>query len=756
MANPPLVARLAPGALVAKRYRLTRQIGEGAMGAVWAAVDEVITREVALKLLLRPDPEHRHRLLREARACGALKHKNIIDVFDIMETETGEPFLVMQLLSGETLGDLLARKRRLEQEEAALIGRDVARALSAAHALQIIHRDLKPANIFLHQEPDVDGYVVKVLDFGIAKNLGVSDGLHTVAGGAVGSPFYMSPEQVRGDPSIDPRADIWALGVVLFEMLTGIRPFQGDTPEVFAKILTGETPSVTRYVRRIDDRLAQVVTRCLSRARELRFPTVADVIATLDLFVPPPAPYGLSSTTPPPTPTMSLPAGMAPFAAPPAPPALPALPGAAPPVVAPPIAAPPVVAPPVVAPPAPAVAPPAPVTASPAAPAVPGGPPRPLPRAGAGIGPSAPAAASLQRPGPVAATTPLPRQHMPSAPGLPMADFTEQDDDDVPTAFYKPDEVRGSSPSLPEAPATARWPEGYVAPALGTPLPGAPPRGLAMPPGGLAMPPGGLADPPTDPGWASGGTVRMDLEDASRYRLGEHSPPFQGGNIPPAPPPPPGMQPGYGPMAGGYAPPGPHGYGPPGSPVTGQPQHMPGTDDGYPPAPAPMLGQPGFPPGNRANTSTSPFVGGAQGAYLPGGAPPLNDENPFARGRLSRPMLALLAGLVIVLGIISVSLIMVLTDSGEPAPAPAGSGAPGSATAAPTAPPPTAEPAPPPDPASTAEPSAPEPTATPGTPPQPTAVTPTPRPSTTTTAKPVKRDCSKLRLLERQRCERGY
>ena len=285
MPKPSTPALIAHGALLAGKYRLTRPLGEGAMGSVWAAINEATAREVALKLIIRPEPEFRLRLQREARALGSLKHRNIIDVYDIGQTESGDPFLVMQLLTGETIAELLARKRNLDPLTAARIGRDVARALGAAHAIPIIHRDLKPANIFLHKDPEEPDFTVKVLDFGVAKNLAESDGLRTALGGAVGSPLYMSPEQVRAQQDVDHRADLWTLGVVMFEMLTGARPFDGEAHEVFSKILGGEIPTVDRYVRRIDATLVQVVARCMRRAREERYQSAAEVAAALDRLV---------------------------------------------------------------------------------------------------------------------------------------------------------------------------------------------------------------------------------------------------------------------------------------------------------------------------------------------------------------------------------------------------------------------------------------------------------------------------------------
>ncbi len=294
MSSSHITASLAQGALVAGKYRLQRLLGEGAMGVVWSARNELTSGQVALKLIVAPGAELRLRLLREAQACCQIQHKNVIQIHDVGQMESGDPFLVMELLSGETLADLLARKRRLNQREAAVIGRDVARALSAAHDKGIVHRDLKPANIFLHNQPGEDARVVKVLDFGVSKNLLAADGLQTMMGGAIGSPSYMSPEQARGARDIDARADIWSLGVLLFEMLTGERPFLGEAREVIASIQEGEIPVVSRRVRGLDPGLERLISGCLTRDREQRMWPISDVASGLEPF----SEGGLRSTIP--------------------------------------------------------------------------------------------------------------------------------------------------------------------------------------------------------------------------------------------------------------------------------------------------------------------------------------------------------------------------------------------------------------------------------------------------------------------------
>ncbi|WP_437735844.1 serine/threonine-protein kinase [Sorangium sp. So ce1335] len=292
--------RLFPGMLLARKFRLTRKIGQGAMGVVWAATNESTGREVALKLIARPDPSLRKRLLREAQSCGALQHPNIVDVIDVTHTDSGEPCLIMELLVGDSVAELLEARRRLQAPLAARIAHDVAGALAAAHAVQIVHRDLKPANIFVHRPPGADDVVVKVLDFGVAKNLAVARGVSSTMDAAVGSPFYMSPEQVRADGDVDARADLWALGVVLFEMLTGVRPFQGEGPQLLSQILSGEIPKVSRYLRHVDERLVRIVDRCLRRDRAERFAAAEEVARALSELMLPAGALGAQGVGAPP------------------------------------------------------------------------------------------------------------------------------------------------------------------------------------------------------------------------------------------------------------------------------------------------------------------------------------------------------------------------------------------------------------------------------------------------------------------------
>jgi eukaryotic-like serine/threonine-protein kinase len=270
--------------LIGGKYRPLRRLGHGAMGEVWAAINIDTDREVALKLITSPDPEFRMRLLREARAIGRLNHPNIVQILDRGETEAGEPFLVMQLLQGETLGQKLRREGALPEATAAGIALDVARALRVAHEKDIIHRDLKPANIFLHREPDTEEDVVKVVDFGVSKMSIENEGNATLTGGIVGSPAYMSPEQIRCGP-IDGRADVWALGVVLYEMLVGHRPFSNPSAiAVIGQVMQQPIRRVDAVAPGVSAAIADVVSGCLERDLGRRIASAADLSARLKPF----------------------------------------------------------------------------------------------------------------------------------------------------------------------------------------------------------------------------------------------------------------------------------------------------------------------------------------------------------------------------------------------------------------------------------------------------------------------------------------
>ncbi|MBK9258830.1 MAG: protein kinase [Polyangiaceae bacterium] len=258
------------GDLVAGRYKLLRPIGGGAMGAVWAARHELLGRYFALKFARAPvktDPPARARFQREAQLVGKLRHPNIVDVTDFGEVSPdGDFFLAMELLEGETLAERIEHRGPIESYEAVAIAADVARGLSAVHAVGIVHRDVKPENIFLARSP-TGSTIPKLLDFGISKEQ--HDSLATHQGALTGTPAYMSPEQANGDTNLDPRTDIWSLGVVLYEMLTGKHPFvEQNYPSLMVAI--AERPHEP-LERAVPDAIRRIVDTCLAKRPSDRY-----------------------------------------------------------------------------------------------------------------------------------------------------------------------------------------------------------------------------------------------------------------------------------------------------------------------------------------------------------------------------------------------------------------------------------------------------------------------------------------------------
>ena len=291
LAGPPLPSAqpLSAGRLIAGRYRLDERLGEGGMGEVWAATHVITRRRVAMKFLrgrasIRADM--RQRLLREARAASVVKHPSVVEVLDVFELEGGGPVLVMDLLVGETLGARLAAHGALAVNETATLLLPVVEAVEQAHAKGIVHRDLKPDNIFLNRG-ESGTVTVKLLDFGIAKLTAkegdaADTGSLTGTGSVVGTPWYMAPEQCYDDPDIDPRADVWSLGVILYECLAGVRPVEGTGMGQFLKRMLHEgIVPIEERVPGIPHELAALIGRMLSHAREDRPRGLVEVRRTL-------------------------------------------------------------------------------------------------------------------------------------------------------------------------------------------------------------------------------------------------------------------------------------------------------------------------------------------------------------------------------------------------------------------------------------------------------------------------------------------
>ena len=264
------------GLVLDDKYRLDERLGEGGMGTVYHATHLLIERPVAVKVLnprLIADEAAKERFRREARAAGRLQHSNAVAVTDFGETREGVVYLVMELLEGRPLREVLARDAPLDAARAVSLMLQISAAVEAAHQAGIIHRDLKPGNIFLVLRPD-SPYIVKVLDFGIAKIAADEEGnlIDTLTGTGVmvGTPRYMSPEQCDG-ATLTPASDVYSLGVILYEMLTGQTPFSGVSPLALALAHSSESPRPPReLVANISPALEAVVLHALEKAPEAR------------------------------------------------------------------------------------------------------------------------------------------------------------------------------------------------------------------------------------------------------------------------------------------------------------------------------------------------------------------------------------------------------------------------------------------------------------------------------------------------------
>jgi serine/threonine protein kinase len=265
----------APGELVDGKYRLLRFLGEGSQGSVWLAENTALSAEVAVKIVHAEasNPAATLRLEKEARVAARLGHAGVVRVFDLGRTERGDAFIVMEFLRGETLGDRLTTSGRLAPIEAVRTLLPIADVLHVAHEAGIVHRDLKPENVFLANA----GSVVqpKLLDFGIAKKrpkTGAAEPVITDVGAIVGSPAYLSPEQASCREDIGQAADIWSFCVVLYECLTGVLPFAGETYRELFRQIEEDAPQPTLIHGVADVELWAIIRRGLAKSAAQRWP----------------------------------------------------------------------------------------------------------------------------------------------------------------------------------------------------------------------------------------------------------------------------------------------------------------------------------------------------------------------------------------------------------------------------------------------------------------------------------------------------
>ncbi|MBA3458088.1 MAG: serine/threonine protein kinase, partial [Deltaproteobacteria bacterium] len=263
-------------------YRVLRVLGEGGVGTVYEAEHVRLGRKVALKLL-HPDvvdTEVVTRFFNEARAVNEIRHANIIEVEDFVTTADGEHYMLMELLKGEDLRTVMSRERVLDPERVSRIGQQVAGALAAVHKVNIIHRDLKPDNVFVIQRDGKE--MSKLLDFGVAKFIKEGDGL-TRDGMTMGTPQYMAPEQIIAGKEVGTASDIYALGILMYELLTGVTPFNGTSVAAILRAHVSEAvvPPSVRREEPLPKVLETVVMKCLEKEVEDRFATADEVAEAL-------------------------------------------------------------------------------------------------------------------------------------------------------------------------------------------------------------------------------------------------------------------------------------------------------------------------------------------------------------------------------------------------------------------------------------------------------------------------------------------
>jgi serine/threonine protein kinase len=278
---------LPPGALIAGKYRVVAKLGDGGMGVVYEAVHQRLRQRVAIKMLLPSLTVHQElveRFEREARAAATIESPNVAKVIDVDFTLEGTPYMVLEFLQGHDLSAELEEKVQLSIAEAVGHVMTACVPIAQAHVMGIVHRDLKPSNLFLAQKGDEQ--ILKVLDFGIAKVLSEGNAKITSSMFGLGTPHYMSPEQIRRSSNVDARSDIWSLGVILYELLTGTVPWPDEPSAAIAAIVADPILPPRELRPEIPEGLEDVIMKALEKDREKRYATARELAAALAPFAP--------------------------------------------------------------------------------------------------------------------------------------------------------------------------------------------------------------------------------------------------------------------------------------------------------------------------------------------------------------------------------------------------------------------------------------------------------------------------------------